>query len=344
MLNFAIVGCGHIAKKHAQAIRQTKGAALVAVCDPVVHTMKEYDEKDGAVMYETMSTLLQDQKVEAVIICTPSGLHADLAIEAACASKHVIVEKPLALTTAASSRVIAACEKHGVKLAVVHPNRCRPGVQKLKEVLDHHDIGSVSHVNATLRWNRTQAYFDQAAWRGTAALDGGVLMNQAIHNIDLLLWLMGDVEEVYCMKETRVRNIEEEDVCVGTLRFRSGALGMIEAATTIYPENLEESISFFAERACIKLGGKQAVHIEHWKVHGMSPVESALLKAQIASDPFGKQGHCVIIEDFVQAVNEDRAPMVSGHEGQRALAVVEAMYRSAQQNRPIKVAPQGVFV
>ena len=180
-----------------------------------------------------------------VSICTPSGIHAPLTIQVAEAKKHVIVEKPMALTLEDADRMIDACEKNGVKMAVVHPDRFRPAVVELKKQLDNGAFGKIGHANATVRWNRNQAYYDQAPWRGTKAMDGGVLMNQAIHDMDLLLWMMGDIEEISSYHATRIRDIEAEDTSVSVIGFKNGSLGVLEAAVTIYPKNLEESLSIF---------------------------------------------------------------------------------------------------
>jgi UDP-N-acetyl-2-amino-2-deoxyglucuronate dehydrogenase len=338
MIKFAIVGCGHIAKKHAEAIEKAEGAELIAVCDTIPENMEYYIEKYGVEGYQSLTTLLEQDDLDVINICTPSGYHANIAIAAANAKKHVVVEKPIALTIEDTEAIIDACRSNGVKLSVVHPNRFRPAIMELNKVLSDGKTGTLSHANATVRWNRNQEYYDQAPWRGTKSLDGGVLMNQAIHNLDLMLWTMGDVEEVYSMAATRLRNIEAEDVSTGLVRFKNGALGVIEAATTIYPSNFEESLAIFGEKATIKIGGKTANYIQHWDVEGMDDESVNQIIEQVKSDPFGKPGHQCIIEDMVQAIHEDREPIVTGEDGKKALQLVLALYKSADTQQPVKIS------
>lgn len=334
-MNFAIVGCGHIAKKHAEAIEHIEGANLVAVCDKVPQAMDEYVKKYGAKPYENLTDMLNDPSIDVVNICTPSGLHALIAVEVAKAKKHVIVEKPIALTLEDADLIINTCKENNVKLAVVHPNRFRPVVQELKKLMDEGRFGKLSHANATVRWNRNQAYYDQAPWRGTKALDGGVLMNQAIHNLDLLIWLMGDVEEVYSMSATRLRNIEAEDVSTGVVRFKNGALGVVEAATTIYPKNLEESLSIFGETGTAIIGGTTATQFNHLVIESLNDEETNAIIEKVKANPLGKPGHQCIIEDMILAIQEDREPIVNGEDGKRALQLVLAFYESAEKKQRV---------
>ncbi|MCS0790796.1 Gfo/Idh/MocA family oxidoreductase [Cytobacillus firmus] len=337
MINFAIVGCGHIAKKHVEAIHNAEGARFVAVCDTDPKKVAEFTEAYGVEGYTQLSELLKNPDIDVVNICTPSGYHAPIAVEAANAKKHIVVEKPIALTLEDTDAIINACKENQVKLSVVHPNRFRPVMMELKKVMDEKRLGKLSHANATVRWNRNQEYYNQAAWRGTKSLDGGVLMNQAIHNLDLVLWLMGDVEEVFSMEATRLRNIESEDVSTGVIRFKNGALGVIEAATTIYPSNLEETISVFGETGTIKIGGKTASLVEHWNVKEMPEDEVEKIIQTVKQDPIGKPGHQCIIEDMVQAIKENREPVVTGLDGRKALELVLALYESARTNQPEKL-------
>ncbi|WP_085522158.1 Gfo/Idh/MocA family protein [Tuberibacillus sp. Marseille-P3662] len=337
MVNFAIVGCGHIANKHVEQIDKIEDAHLVAVCDKIPENMERFVEKYHVQAHEDLTEMLKNDDIDVVNICTPSGLHAPLTTQVANAKKHIIVEKPIALTIEDADTMIAACKENGVKLSVVHPNRFRPAVMELRKVMDEGKVGKLSHANATVRWNRNQAYYNQADWRGTKAFDGGVLMNQAIHNLDLLVWLMGDVEEVFSMDATRLRDIEAEDVSTGIVRFKNGALGVIEAATTIYPTNLEETLSVFGENGTVKIGGRTANYIEHWDIEGMEEKEVKGMIDRIESDPFGKPGHQWIIEDMISAIDENRQPIVTGDDGKKALELVLGLYRSAESHQPVKL-------
>lgn len=334
MINFAIVGLGHIANKHIEAIEKVGNANLLAVCDTnparletVNHNVKKYTDLNNM--------LEENQDIHVVNICVPSGLHAPLTKIVAEHGRHIIVEKPMSLKLQDAEEMIQYAKENNVKLAVVHPNRFRPAVQKLKEEMEKGAFGKLSHANATVRWNRNQAYYDQAEWRGTKEFDGGVLMNQAIHNLDLMLWLMGPVESVQAMAATRLRKIETEDVAAAVVQFKNGALGIIEAATTIYPKNLEESIAVFGETASVKISGTNANFIETWDIEGVSEEEADMLKDKIKEDPFGKPGHQCIIEDMVEAVKENRNPIVTGEDGIAPVKLILAILESAETGKKV---------
>jgi UDP-N-acetyl-2-amino-2-deoxyglucuronate dehydrogenase len=343
-MNFAIVGCGFIAKKHAKAISEVKGSKLVAVSDKVPEAMEFYKDEYGANPYTELEDMINQEEIDIVCICTPSGFHASIAVRVAKAKKHIIVEKPIAMSLEDTDRIIEACEENHVKLAVVHPNRFRPVVQELRKILDQNLLGKVSHANCIVNWNRNQEYYDQAPWRGTKQYDGGVLMNQAIHNLDLLLWFMGKPEQIFSMEATRLRNIEAEDVSIGVIKFESGALGTVEASTTVYPKNFEESITIFGEKGTVKIGGSNALYFQHLVLEGKSDDEIALLKESIKKDPWGTPGHQWIIEDMVNAVKEDRSPAVTGEDGKAALELVLSFYESADKNQPIQLTKEKEYV
>ncbi|WP_416729654.1 Gfo/Idh/MocA family protein [Fictibacillus sp. JL2B1089] len=337
MIKFAIVGMGHIAKKHVEAINEAHGAELVAVCDAASERLEEYSGK-----YETYTDLDEmlrvNKDIQVVNICVPSGLHARLTKIVAEHGRHIVVEKPMSLKLEDSEEMIRIAKENNVKLAVVHPNRFRPAIMKLREKMEQGVFGTMSHANATVRWNRGQAYYDQAPWRGTKEFDGGVLMNQAIHNLDLMLWLMGEVESVQAMAATRLRKIEAEDVAAAVVRFKSGALGVIEAATTIYPKNLEESLSIFGEKASVKIGGSNALFIETWDMEHSIEGEKESFNESIKDNPLGKPGHQWIIEDMVQAVQENREPIVSGQDGMAPVKLILAILESAETGKEVKLA------
>ncbi|MGO4108814.1 Gfo/Idh/MocA family protein [Paenibacillus sp. YAF4_2] len=323
MIRFAIVGCGHIANKHIEAINQANGAELIALCDTNPVRLEQLRETTGTAVYADMREMLASEPaIDVICICTPSGLHAGLAAAAAEAGKHIVIEKPLSLTIEDADLITAAAEANGIKAAVVHPNRYRPAIQKLKQALESEAFGKLSHVNATVRWNRGQAYYDQAAWRGTKAMDGGVLMNQAIHSLDLLQWLFGPVVQLKSMVDTRIRNIEAEDVAVATLRFASGALGVVEASTTIYEKNLEESISVFGEDGYAVIGGVTANLVKQWKSARMAQESIDALIAEVDADPNGVSGHQCIIEDMIAAIRHNRKPAVTVEDGKQAVQLV----------------------
>ncbi|MBN6187033.1 Gfo/Idh/MocA family oxidoreductase [Aneurinibacillus sp. BA2021] len=335
-ISFAIVGCGHIANKHIEAIQNIENAELVAVCDTNPQRLAEYTKKHGVHGYLSLDEMLEKEaELDVVNICTPSGLHAPLAVQAAAAGKHIIVEKPIALTLEDADRIIAACKDNGVKLSVVHPNRFRPAVLELKKLKDAGHFGTLSHVNATVRWNRDQAYYDQAPWRGTKEMDGGVLMNQAIHNLDLMYWLTGPVEEVQAYTATRLRSIEAEDVSVAVLKFKDGTLGIIEAAATVYPKNYEESLSIFGEKGTAVISGRTANWMKHLIFKDVPEEETAQIMQRVDADPFGTPGHQHIISDMADAIREDREPLVTGQDGRNALQLVLTVYEAAERHAPV---------
>ena len=334
MINFAIVGMGHIAKKHMEAIEKTEQANLYAICDT---NPERLEEVNGNVKkYTDLQEMLEENPdIHVVSICVPSGLHAPLAKIVAEQKRHIIMEKPMSLKLEDAEQMIQYAEENNVKLAVVHPNRFRPAIIKLREQMDRNAFGTLSHANATVRWNRNQAYYDQAKWRGTKEFDGGVLMNQAIHDIDLMLWLMGPVKSVQAMATTRLRKIETEDVAAAVVEFENGALGIIEAATTVYPKNLEESLAIFGEKASVKISGRTANLIETWDIEGVSEEEAQKVKEEVAADPFGKPGHQCIIEDMVLAIQENREPIVSGEDGLAPVKLILAILESAETGKKV---------
>lgn len=323
MIHFAIVGCGHIANKHIEAIGMTEGAELIALCDTNVARLSELKVRNNVSVFSNMTDMLeQEHQIDVVCICTPSGLHTRLAVEAANAGKHLVIEKPIALTLEDVDEIDRAVRKNGVKATVIHPNRYRPAIQHLKEALSQEAFGKLSHVNVAVRWNRGQDYYDQASWRGTNAMDGGVLMNQAIHSLDLLVWLFGPVIEIKSLVDTRIRNIEAEDTAVAVLRFSNGILGIVEATTTIYEQNLEETLSVFGENGYVVIGGRTANWIKQWKCASMTEEESNRLIQKVELDPFGVSGHQCIIENIIHAIHGDREPDITIEDGREAVKLV----------------------
>ncbi|MGI5866360.1 MAG: Gfo/Idh/MocA family protein [Syntrophaceticus schinkii] len=330
-LNFGIIGCGRIAHKHAEAIKKNEKANLLCVCDIIEERAAEYKDKYGAEAHFTdYRKMLEYSGLDVVNICTPSGMHAEMGIAAAQAGKHVIVEKPMALSLKDADDLIGACDESGVKLAVCFQNRFNPPVQKLRRALEEGRFGKLTHASAIVRWFRPQDYYDQAPWRGTRAMDGGCLMNQSIHNIDLLQWMMGPVESVFGYTATNLRKIECEDVGVAVLKFKNGALGVIEASTTIYPENLEETLNIFGEKGTVVLGGIAVNKIETWKFADSTDENGAIDQHQQDVPNVYGFGHEALVEDFINAVINNSEPYITGREGRNALEIVLSIYNCKQ--------------
>ncbi|MDD4767836.1 MAG: Gfo/Idh/MocA family oxidoreductase [Desulfotomaculaceae bacterium] len=336
----AIAGCGHIAKKHAAALMDMDTARLAAVCDIRQERAESLAGRYGAAAYGDYDQMLQDKNIDAVIVCSPSGLHAAMGEQAAAAGKHVLIEKPFVLRPADGVRLVEACRQNGVRLGVVHPNRMKPIVQALRKAVDNGLFGKITHAAATLRWNRRPEYYRSEPWRGTRAFDGGILYNQAVHLLDLLNWLAGPVSEVFAYRATRMHKIECEDVLSCVLKFSSGALGLIEAAVTVYPENLEETLAIFGAEGTAVLGGRTMSQVKEWMFSSLSG-EEAVNQASKLNQTGNAVGHRDILHDFVDALLCNREPLVSGREALQSLRLISAIYDSAARHRPVQVTMPG---
>jgi len=344
-LGFAIVGTGMISEFHARALAEVRGAKFVACYDRAVKRAKQFGKEHGCTAYNSLEELLKDERVDAVSIATPSGAHLEPAVAAAKAGKHVIVEKPLEVTLKRCDRIIAACEKNGVKLATIFPSRFHDSSIKMKRAIEAGRFGRMTLGDAYIKWYRSQQYYDSGAWRGTWALDGGgALMNQAIHTVDLLSWLMGPVAEVQAHTATLAhKRIEVEDVVTATLRFANGALGVIEASTAVYPGYLKRIELHGTEGSAVL----EEEDIKIWDFAKKARGDTAILKAMRSShstgggaaDPaaIGHQAHAKQFRDFVQAIKTDGTPAIDGREGRRAVEIILAIYKSAATGRTVKL-------
>lgn len=332
----ALIGCGRIAPNHAKNIVELDQLELKVVCDLIPERAEKFSQLYGGEVNLDYRQVLARSDVKIVTIATPSGLHAEIGIAAAEAGKHVIVEKPMALSLRDADRLIAACERNHVYLGVCHQNRYNLVVRKLREALETGRFGKLSHATAVIRWYRDQAYFNQDSWHGTWEHDGGVLMNQSIHNLDLLLWMMGPVVKVYGQSKTQLRQIEVEDLGLGMLTFANGALGLVEASSTIYPSNLEETLNIFGENGTVVLGGTSINKIETWRFADGLDVEAEIIR-EIGETPpniYGF-GHRTFYERFLNAINQQIPFEISGSEGRKALELILAIYHSSLTGLPI---------
>ncbi len=337
-LCFGIIGCGRIAPKHAESIIAIPEAELVAVCDIIPQKAEEFARLYNAQPYLDYKELLQRDDIDIVTIATPSGNHAEIGIEAAKAGKHVMVEKPMSMTLREADSLIKACQEYNVKLSVIHQNRYNKSIKILRDAMEAGRFGKLTHGQATIRWNRNDDYYTQAPWRGTKLQDGGVLMNQSIHNIDLLQWMMGPVESVFGYTTTALRPIEMEDVVGAVIRFKNGAIGLIEAATTIYPKNIEETLNIFGETGSVIIGGIAVNRVETWEFPNCEEEKEQIFAAQENDPPtvYGF-GHREIIEDMIKAVKLDTSPPLNGEEGRKALEVILAIYKSQETGLPVRI-------
>lgn len=336
-LGFGIVGGGLIGKVHAEAINAIPGATVAAVFGRNETRLAELADKYQAHAYTDYAAFLAHPGLDIVNVCSPSGLHLEHGQAAAAAGKHVLVEKPIETNLARADALIAACEQAGVQLGVIFQSRFLPAVQKIKAAIDAGKLGKLILGDAYVKWYRAPEYY-QDSWHGTLALDGGgALINQAIHTVDLLRWMMGPVATASAMKKAlRYPNIEGEDTLVGNVEFQSGALGVIVATTSVKP-GFKRRLELSGERGTIVLDGDE---ITVWDIEDeVSEAESAEQLTDGSSDPaaISTEGHRRQIEDMLHAVQENRAPIVDGHEGRKSLEVVCALYQAAQEGRRLSL-------
>jgi UDP-N-acetyl-2-amino-2-deoxyglucuronate dehydrogenase len=336
-LRFALIGCSKIAFKHAAALRMLVEAKLAAVCDLQTDRARALGSEFGVPWYTNYEEMLYKTEVDVVSVLTPSGDHCRRVLDLVRFKKHLVVEKPLALRIEDADRMIAACDHEGLKLFEVKQNRFNVPIRKLREAVDSGRFGRMVLGSVRVRWCRTQAYYDSAAWRGTWAEDGGVLTNQAIHHIDMLKWMMGDVETVEAMTATRLTRIEAEDTGVVILRFVNGALGVIEATTATRPRDLEGSLSILGENGTVEIGGFAMDRIQTWEFTQPLP-EDDVVRSQYASNP-GNLGynHAEFLRDVVQSIREGKRGVVDGIEARATLELINAIYESHETGRQVRL-------
>ncbi|MBI3866766.1 MAG: Gfo/Idh/MocA family oxidoreductase [Planctomycetia bacterium] len=345
-IGFGIVGCGMIAGFHARAINDIRGAKTVAVFTSKPENGKKIAEISGDLtIYTDYDRFLKHPGLEIVNICTPSGAHLEPATAAAAAGKHIVVEKPLEITLARCDKLIAACRKHSVQLCTIFPSRFSPANQVLKEAVDEGRFGKLTLGDSYVKWWRTQQYYDSGGWRGTWRLDGGgAFMNQAIHNIDLLQWFMGDVAEVTGFTGTLAHErIEVEDAGVAAVRFKNGAMGVIEATTCAFPGLLKKTEIHGTQGSAIV--EQDDVLLWHFEPGARKDAEIRKKFARRvgggggASDPraISYQGHYEQLKDFVRAIQSGSKPLVDGQEGRKSVEIILAIYQAAKSGRAVKL-------
>jgi len=340
---FGIIGCGMIAGFHAKAIGEIRGVRLAACYDMVPGAADRLADEYGCKPYHDLNAMLADTDVHIVTIGTPSGAHMEPALAAAKAGKHIIVEKPLEITLKRCDRIIAACEQAGVKLATIFPSRFHEASQDLKKAVDSGRFGRLTMGDAYVKWFRTQEYYDSGKWRGTWELDGGgALMNQAIHSVDLLTWLMGPVAEITAHTATLAHErIAVEDTATATLRFENGALGVIEATTAAYPGYLKRIELHGSDGSAVL----EEEDLKSWDFRKKTARDHKILERMQqqqsggggASDPaaIGHAGHRKQFEDLLKAIKNDTTPQVDGHEGRRSVEIILGIYKAAESGRAV---------
>lgn len=340
MLNFALIGCGRIAKRHAELLghKQIPGANLVAVCDLVEDKARRLGQQFAVPHFTSMHDMMREAHIDVAVVLTESGNHARDVIALAQYGKHIVVEKPMALTLPDADAMIHACDVNGARLFVVKQNRFNVPVVKTREALEAGRFGKLVLGTVRVRWCRPQAYYDQDPWRGTWALDGGVLTNQASHHVDLLEWMMGDVESVYAKASTALAKIEAEDTAVVVLKFVNGALGVIEATTAARPTDLEGSLSLLGAGGTVEIGGFAVNELKVWRFVDADEGDSEVLAKYSVNPPsvYGF-GHHAYYEHVVDCIQNDKRHLVDGLEGRRSLELINAIYESVETGLEVRL-------
>ena len=345
MLNFAIIGCGRIANKVVDGIvSNSKKAKLVAICDILEDKMNQIEKryiektniKNEIVKNSNYKELLDKVKVDVVIVSTESGYHEEIGLYFLENGVNVIIEKPIAMSIQGAQKIVDKAKEKKLKLAACHQNRFNYPVQLLKKAIQENRLGKVFNGMARILWTRDDNYYLQAPWRGTWALDGGTLMNQCIHNIDLINWMMDDeIDTVYSQTSNYIRNIEAEDYGVIIIRYKSGKIATIEGSAIIYPKNLEETLTVTGEKGTVVIGGMAVNKINTWRVEGDNEEEYLSIDCGDPNSVYG-YGHEALYKDFIEAIEENREPLVNGVAGLNAVKIILAAYKSQKTGLPVK--------
>jgi len=342
-MTFALIGCSRISINHIKAAK-INNLETLAICDLSKERMDEViaEHYNNAHIrcYTDYLQMLDEIKPDLIAITTPSGSHAKIAVDCINKGINLIIEKPIALSLSDADAIIAAADEKGVKVCACHQNRFNASVQIIREAVEAGRFGKMMHGVANIRWNRGEEYYKQAPWRGTWEQDGGVLMNQCIHNIDILRWMMGDdIIEVVGMTDRLNHDfIETEDLGLALVRFKNGSYGIIEGTTNIYPQNLEETLYLFGDKGTVKAGGKSINTIEEWKfADGSDDKDEVNGKIQEKAAGSTGIGNVPLYADVIDAIKNDRPVYIDARAGRRALELVLAIYKSAAEGKSIKL-------
>lgn len=343
-MKYCLIGCGRISKNHLVAAANN-GLEIVAVCDLVPEHIGEVLSKSGLdnnmsiKRYTDYKKMLDEQRPALVSIATESGKHAEIALYCIQKGIHVIIEKPMAMSLEDADRMIRLAEEKNVKISVCHQNRFNIAVQELRRAIEQKRFGRLSHIAVNVRWNRNKEYYVQAPWRGTWSQDGGALMNQCIHGIDLFRWMMGDeIEEIYGVIKQQFHDyLEAEDIGMAIVKFKNGAVGTIEGTTNIYPRNLEETLYIFGDKGTVKLGGDSANTIDIWNFADADADDTEKQGFKEKTSNVYGNGHSSLFADMIDAIKKNRKPYVDGYAGRSALELVLAIYKSAKEGRPVRL-------
>ena len=337
-MRVAIVGCGRISKNHFGALEKYPDELeLAAVCDIDQNVLAEHAKKYGVKGYLTLEEMLKDEKLDLVVLCTPSGLHSSQAELIAAARVHVMTEKPMATRWGDGVRMVKACDEARVRMFVVKQNRRNATLQLLKKAVEQKRFGKIYMVNVNVFWTRPQEYYDTAKWRGTWEFDGGAFMNQASHYVDLLDWLIGPVESVQAYTATLARNIEVEDTGVISIKWRSGALGSMNVTMLTYPKNLEGSITIIGEKGTVRVGGVAVNEIQHWEFADTHEDDEKIKNANYETTSVYGFGHPLYYKNVIDVLRGRAEAETDGREGLKSLELLIATYLSARDGRRVSL-------
>lgn len=342
-MKYALIGCGRIATNHMKAAVNNE-LEIAAVCDVIPEKMEllltkhEMEQDETIERYTDYTQMIDEIKPELVSIATESGIHAEIALYCIDHGVNLIIEKPMAMSIADADEIIKRSEENGVVVSACHQNRFNVAIQELRKAVEAGRFGRLSHGSIHVRWNRNQGYYEQATWRGTWAEDGGALMNQCIHGIDLLRWMMGDeIEEIYGATKQQFHDyLEAEDVGMAVVKFKNGAIGTIEGTTNVYPKNLEETLYIFGENGTVKIGGTSTNNIDIWDFADETEADNVNKGLQEQTSNVYGNGHTSLFSDVIDAIKTGRKPYVDAVAGRNALEVVLSIYKSQKTGEPVK--------
>ncbi len=346
-MKYALIGCGRIAVNHVKAVLNNQ-LEFVAACDvdleQITKLLGKYGlEKDSSIKrYKDYKKMISENELDLVAIATESGIHAEIALYCIAHGVHCIIEKPIAMSMEDADEIVRFSQVKGVKVSACHQNRFNVAVQEMRKALEAGRFGKLSHGSVHVRWNRNEDYYTQASWRGKWASDGGALMNQCIHGIDLLRWMLGDeVGEVYGQTRQQFHDyLETEDIGMAVVKFKNGAIATIEGTTNVYPQNLEETLYLFGETGTVKLGGKSTNNIDVWQFADETEADGKNKGLEEAASNVYGNGHTSLYRDMIDAIENDRKPYVDAVAGRNALEMVLAIYKSQREGRPVKLPLQ----
>ncbi|MEN8215499.1 MAG: Gfo/Idh/MocA family oxidoreductase [Pseudomonadota bacterium] len=337
-IRIGIVGCGRISKNHFASIeKHNEHLELVSVCDSNPDVLKNHQEQYQISGYFSLDEMLNQEKLDIVSICTPSGLHSEQAIKIAQKGVHVISEKPMATRWADALHMVKACDEANVHLFIVKQNRRNSTLQLLKRAVQEKRFGRIYMVHLNVFWTRPQAYYDSAKWRGTWELDGGAFMNQASHYVDLIDWLIGPVDSIQAMTGTLARDIEVEDTGVLNVRWRNGALGSMSVTMLTYPKNYEGSITILGEKGTVRVGGVAVNEIQDWTFADEKDYDQKIKEANYETTSVYGFGHPLYFKNVIDVLRGVAEKETDGREGLRSLEILIAAYLSARDGKTVSL-------